>query len=282
MGIDSPSTYGEHYWKNSVEAAEFFDEKKEDALSPYFAGLIGDIPDIGELPDSVQSFMNVLREPHSAGLGGLLQLTGAEFAAEILKDSLAPAMSMLKRATNRRAKETWLTSQEAITLSHRKQITDELFYLITQSEGYENVLADFRYHAQEEYPTIPDLILWARYHGNPLNTREKVWEKFDVNERDYEVWEWLQLQRITTQQIHTLFRRGIISDNDLVNELQKIGWRDEGIEQVIQSEWTIPNAMLLLQGDLQQGLDDEAIIKDISKADIHPDYAQTYLVLFRL
>ena len=175
MGIDSPATYGEHYWRKSVDAAEFFDEKKEDALSPYFARLIGDIPDIEELPDSIQSFMNVLREPHSAGLGGLLQLTGAEFAAEVLKDSLAPAMAILKRATNRRAKETWLTSQEAITLSHRKQITDELFYLVTASEGYENVLADFHYHAQEEYPTIPDLILWARYHGNPLNTRAKVW-----------------------------------------------------------------------------------------------------------
>jgi len=277
MGIKDKATYGEYYWAMQVEAQAAFDEQKEDVLSPYFAGILGDIPEIKELPSSMRGLLYALAEPSSAGLGAFLSLTGAEFTAEMLKDALAPAMTMLKRATNRRTLETWLTSKDAITLSHRKMIDDEFFYLLTASEGYENVIADHLYTSQEEYPSIPDLMLWARYHDNPLNTKGKVWEKFDVNERDYDMWEWLTLQRLTSQQVHTLFRRGLIGEGQLRTELNKIGWRDESVSEVIESEWTIPNAMLLLQGDLQQGLDNEQIIRDISRADIHPDYARTYI-----
>lgn len=277
MGIKDPATYGDFWWKNSVEAQEVFDEQKEDALSPLFAGLIGSIPEINELPTSIQVFLSSLSEPRSAGLGTLLQLTGGEFLAEVLKDALNPAFTIMRRATNRRALETWLTSKEAVTLSFRKQITDEFFYLTTGSEGYEKVMADFLYEANREYPAIPDLMLWARYHGDPLNTRAEVWKRFDVSEKDFDLWEWTTLPRLTTPQVHSLYRRGIIEENELDIELRKIGWRGETIEKVIETEWTIPNAMLLLQGDLQQGVDKEQILKDISRADIHPEYAQTYI-----
>ena len=39
----------------------------------------------------------------------------------------------------------------------------------------------------------------------------------------------------------------------------------------------MPNAMLLVQGNLQQGQSKEKILRDISIADINPQYAQTYL-----
>ncbi|KKM21053.1 hypothetical protein LCGC14_1639310 [marine sediment metagenome] len=277
MGILDKTTYGEYYWAMQVEAQAAFDEQKEDALSPFFAGILGSVPEIEELPASMQHFLNVLREPHSAGLGGFLVSAAGEFAAETLKDLIKPGMAMLNRSINRGSLETWLTSKEAITLSHRKWIDDDFFYLLTASEGYEKIVADFLYHAEEAYPSIPDLMLWARYHGNPLNTREKVWERFDINVRDYDLWEWLSLQRLQTSQVHTLYRRGIIDEGILSGELYKIGWREDDVNRVIETEWSIPNAMLLLQGDLQQGKDNELIIKDISKGDIHPDYAQTYM-----
>ncbi len=64
-----------------------------------------------------------------------------------------PAMTMMKRFTNRRARETWLTSQEGNILFRRGKITHGLWNEITASEGYEDVLARFLYEAQAPYPT---------------------------------------------------------------------------------------------------------------------------------
>ncbi|GAJ06191.1 unnamed protein product, partial [marine sediment metagenome] len=97
MGIESPATYGDYYWKNSVEATEAFDEVMENALSPYLRGIFADIPGIRELPSGLQSFMRAMAEPPTAGFGDLIKLTAGEFGAEILKDAIAPAMSMMKR-----------------------------------------------------------------------------------------------------------------------------------------------------------------------------------------
>lgn len=277
MGIKNKQTYGEYYWSMQVEAAEMFDEKKEDALAPFFAGIIAGIPEIDELPVGTRNLLNVLREPHSPGLGGFLQLTAGEFTAEILKDTMSPGLSMLKRKINRGALETWLTSKEAITLSHRKQIDDEFFYLLTSSDGYDKLNSDYLYTAQEEFPSIPDLMLWGRYHGNPLNTKEQVWDRFDVNVKDYDLWEWLSLQRMTTMQVHSMYRRGYLSLDDLGYKLLEIGWSENDVESIIQDGWTVPNAMLLVQGGLQQGFDNDKIFENISKADINPEYAQSYL-----
>jgi len=131
MGIKDKQTYGEYYWAMQVEAQKEFDQKIEDALSPYFSGLFADIPEISDLPTGTQNFMRALTEPHSPGLGGFLVSAAGEFSAEIIKEAIAPAMTMLKRLSNRRSRETWLNAQQAVTLSQRKKITDEYFYLLT-------------------------------------------------------------------------------------------------------------------------------------------------------
>jgi len=277
MGIEDKSTYGEYYWAMQVEAQSAFDEQVEQVISPMFRGIINDIPEISELPTGTQTFLRLLAEPPSPGLGSLLQLTGAEFAAEIIKDALAPALSMLRRSTNTRSRETWLNAQQAVTLSQRKKIGNDYFYLLTAAEGYEDIVADSLYTSMLPYPTISDIMLYARYHGDPEHTREIVWKKFDVPVDDYELWEWQGLERLTTDDIHTLYRRGIIEEPELRYRLSEIGWRDTPLEREIQIGWSIPNAMLLVQGNLFAVADNEKILKDIQHADIHPDYAQTYL-----
>jgi len=277
MSLDSPITYAEWYWKHNVDAQKAFDESVEDAMSPLFSGLLGDIPEISELPAGTQQFMRTLAEPSSPGLGALLKLTGAEFAAEVLKDALAPAMSMLKRYTNRRARETWLTAEQAVTLSQRKKITDEYFYLLTASEGYEDIAADSLYTSMLPYPSIPDIMTWARYHGDFDNVRGTVWEKYDVPEDDFTLWEWLSWQRLNTLQCQTLLKRGVMSDADFYAEIGRIGWHAVDRDTIRDLSYIVPNSMLLVQGGLLQSVSDETIIENISKGDIHPDYAQTYL-----
>ncbi|GAI88673.1 unnamed protein product, partial [marine sediment metagenome] len=206
MGVKSPETYGDYYWAMRVEADKVFDESIEDALSPLFSGLLSDIPDISELSAGTQNFIRTLAEPHSAGLAGFLQLTGAELGAELLKGALAPARAMLHRLNMSRSRETWLTSAEAITLSLRKKIPDEFFYELTAAEGYEDILADFKHESMQPYPSIPEIFTYARYHGDPYAPATEVWEHYDVAERDFGLWEWLGLQRLSTLQVQQMFR----------------------------------------------------------------------------
>ena len=276
MSLDSPVTYSEWYFKHFVDAQNKVDEISEDAVSPLLAGVLGDIPELNELPTGTQGLLWALAEPHSPGLASLLKLTGAEFAAEMLKEALSPALSMLKRSINRRSKETWINAQQAVALSQRNKITDDYFYLLTSSEGYEDIAADSLYTSLLPYPSIPDIMSWARYHGDIENIRETVWKKFDVPPDDFDMWEWLSWQKLTTIQAQTLYKRGLLNESDFYAEIGRIGWHAVERDSIKNLAYNLPNSMILIQGNLLQGLNDESIIENISKGDIHPDYAQTY------
>ncbi|GAJ17289.1 unnamed protein product, partial [marine sediment metagenome] len=84
------------------------------------------------------------------------------------------------------------------------------------------------------------------------------------------------LQRLTTMQVQTLYRRGLISSGELFSNLAEIGWSAADRPLIEELGWTMPNAMLLVQGDLMQARGTDEIIKDISIADINPKYAQKY------
>lgn len=277
MGIENPSTYGDYYWAKQVEATAKSDEDIEAAFAPFFSGVLAEVPFVDELPVGLRGFIESLRAPPSAGFGGFALGVGVEMVDETLHTLMNPMMRMMQRSINRRARETWLTSAEANLLFRQGKIDKEYWQLNTASEGYEDIIAKFLYEAQMPYPTIPDIMLYARYHGDAENTKEAVWKYFDVPARDYDIWEWNTLQRLTTDQSHTLLRRGFFSDTDYFEELARIGWPAETRPMLSEIGWTIPNAMLLTQGDLQQGKPTDAILKDISIADINPHYSQTYL-----
>ncbi|GAI79470.1 unnamed protein product, partial [marine sediment metagenome] len=150
--IKDKTTYGEFYWAMQVEAQKFFDESIEETLSPYIRGVFAGIPEISELPAGMQNFIRDMGDPPSAGFGDLVKLTGAEFGAEVIKEAVEPSMSMLKRAINRRSLERWLNPEQAVTLSSRRKIEDDYFYLLTASAGYEKITADALYTAQQPYP----------------------------------------------------------------------------------------------------------------------------------
>lgn len=276
MSINSPATYADHYWAKQVEAAKSFDEGIEQLFAPFWAGYLNNIPELNELPVEMLALVDLLKNPISPGLGGFTLGVGVEMVDEVLHTTLEPMMSIMRRAMNRSAREKWLTAQQANTLYSRRKIDDALWDLVVSSEGYEDVIGNFLYRSELPYPTIPDLMLWARYHGHPTNTRQAVWEKFDVPTDDYDLFEWLTLQRLTTQDAHTLYRRGLITLSEVETQLQRIGWRDDDVLYQTELNWLLPNAMLVLQGDLHQRADRDKIYHDLTRADIHPDWVQTY------
>ncbi len=277
MGVENPISYGDYYWAAQLEASKLMDEQTESALAPFFGGLLSEIPDLAALPAGIQTFLQVLSDPPSAGLGGFAALTAGEFASETLRDLMKPGISAATRLINRGALETWLDPVQAVSLFQRRKIDDEYFDLLMTSAGYDTSIARQLSDSVRPYPAIAEIMRYARYHGDPVNTREAVWEKFDVPADDYDMYEWLTLQVLSTEQIHRLFRREVITEQDADFFLQRVGWRDDDIDQVKELGWLIPNPMLLTQGNLQQGISKEEIIKDISRGDIHPDRAQQYL-----
>ncbi|KKL14540.1 hypothetical protein LCGC14_2514640, partial [marine sediment metagenome] len=277
MSLDNPQTYGEWYWGHGLQAQKDMDEQTEFALAPYFEGLFAGIPEVNELPSGVQSLLRSLAEPPSAGLGGFAALTAGEFASETIRDLIKPGMTVAARVINRGALETWLDPGQAVTLFQRRKIEDGYFDLLMSSAGYDPSIAGQFSDSLRSYPTIAEIMRYARYHGDPLNTKEVVWEKFDVPVDDYELHEWLTLQVLSTGQIHQLLRRGVITEADADFFLNRVGWRDADVDHVKELGWLIPNPMLLTQGNLQQGESKERIIEDIIRGDIHPDRAEQYL-----
>ncbi len=277
MGIRDKATYGEYYWAMQVEAAKFFDDEAEKTVAPYMAGIISDIPNVNLLPAGIQRLVKHLREPHSFAFLPYIIGVGVNAVDEALDIAFEGAFLKLKRDQRRYSRETWLTGEQANVLWSRKKITEAFWDDILLSEGYEPILSSSLYEAQLPYPSIPDLVLYSRYHGDPDNPWAEFQDWFNISPRDWPVWKWLGLQRLTTMQVQTLFRRGLISESDLLTRLSEIGWSPADRPQIEELGWSIPNAMLLVQGDLQQWQSRDKILRDISIADINPKYAQTYL-----
>jgi len=276
MTIKSPATYGEFYWAQQVEANKFFADESEKVLSPYLAGLVADIPIIPEMPSGIQAFIEALAKPPSFAFAPFVGGFALSEAEGFLNIALEPTLLALKRSYGKRFKSTWLTPDEINTLWSRRKITEGLWDEVIAAEGYEEVLGNLFYESQLPYPSIPDLVLYSRYHGDPDNAWSEFQNWFNISPRDWPVWEWLTLQRLTTLQVQTLRRRGLLTDAELFKHLAEIGWSPSDRPLVSELGWTMPNAMLLVQGDLQQQQSTDRILRDISVADINPKYAQTY------
>jgi len=260
-----------------VEAAKSIADDSEETIAPYLAGLISDIPNIGLLPEGTQRFIKQITEPSSFAFLPFLAGIGVNAIDEFLDIAFEGVMLKAKRDQRRYTLETWLTSEQVNVLWSRKKITERLWDEVILSEGYEPVLGNALYEAQLPYPSIPDLVLYSRYHGTPDTPFGEFQKWFNISPRDWPVWKWLALQRLTTSDVQTLFRRGLITTGDLFARLSQIGWSPADRPLVQELGWSMPNAMLLVQGDLQQARSRDEILRDISIADINPKYAQTYL-----
>ncbi len=277
MGIKDKQTYGEYYWAMQVEANKLFAEEGEKVFSTHLADMLKDIPRIPEMPSGFQGMIDALAEPPDFAFLPYLIGVGVNAVDEILDTAFEGSMVILKRANKRAHRETWLTSAQVNTLWARKKITEGLWNESTASEGYEDILASALYEAELPYPSISDLVLYSRYHGNPEAPWGEFQKWFNISPREWPVWKWLGQQRFTTLQAQSLYKRGMFTEADLRDSLSRIGWDGYDRPLIQELAWTIPNAMLLVQGNLVQGESEGKILQDIGFAEIHPDYRKTYL-----
>ncbi|GAI70894.1 unnamed protein product, partial [marine sediment metagenome] len=195
MGVKSPTTFGDYYWAKQVEAQNFFNEGVEDDLSPYFRGLLGDIIAVPELDPAIKTFFMGFVEPTSQAMGGVGLRFASEIADSIAGAALEPYTRVARQALEAKVLSNILTPAEATMLNRRKKITPELYDTYMAFGGYPDIQSQFLYQALEPYPTIPDLVLYSRYHGEPDNVWATLQEFYDIDPVDFKLWEWLGLQR---------------------------------------------------------------------------------------
>lgn len=277
MGIKSPLTFADFYWGKQVEAQELFASITEKELSTMASRLMGSLHIKEFLPPEFASLFSDIEAPAGVGLSDV----GGRFVSEVADGAVSQAASPFFESMGYLAYKLSptkkMTPVSTATLFSRKKISEEFFNERFRMGGFEPIEARFQYDSMRPYPSIPELVMYSRYHGDPDDVWSTIEKLFDIDPVDFKLWEWLGYQRLTTEQVHTLFRRKKIDAGRLLSEFAQIGWDAE--DRIHQQElgWQIPNPMLLIQGGLIQDIQTPQLLSDVEIGNIHPDYAQRYL-----
>jgi hypothetical protein len=277
MALESPATYAEWYWAHSIDAANALAEAHEKELAPVISAILGDIPGTDILPPSILAYLNHLKNPLSPvwaeqtanTLNGIWGRIG-----EAIMGDYARGLTYELNATQQTLR---ITPDIANVLMLRKKITPEFWLARVKDGGYAKEEAIFAYESLKPYPTMPDIISYARYNSPIDSPKELAWSLADISESDWPLWEWLSRQKPTTEQTLSLYKRKYWTELETNTELSALGWDVHDRPAILDLAYAIPNPMLLAQGSLFQEFSKEGILDAISIGDIHPDYAQIYL-----
>ena len=274
--LESPSTYAEWYWKNSLDASMARSEGAEKAYAPVISNILAASGISEFIPASLQPFYALLSAPPAPDW---------DDAQRTFLGVITRAVTMVvgdeeARPFQYKAAEKYLSmfidAETATILQQRKKITDDLYLGRMHSAGFADSEISHYYNSRLPYPAFADIITWARYNGDPTNPKELSWSKFQVSPDDWELWEWLSRQKLNTEQVLSLYRRDTWDIGRTDNELLRLGWRQDDILPLHNLAYEVPNSMLLVQGALMQGKSGPDIAKLISKGGIHPEFSELY------
>ncbi|GAI96867.1 unnamed protein product, partial [marine sediment metagenome] len=256
MSIKSPTTYGEWFWAQGLDKDKAYFESVEQGLAPHFRSILTDVFAIEELDPGDRVFLESFVEPTSHASGDVGLRFASEIADSIVGGALEPRLRTIRHAAERNALSKILTPAQAALLKRRKKITDTYADVLFKFGGYPDKQSQYLYNAFEPYPTIPELIMYSRYHGDPDNVWTTIQEFYDLDPIDRKLWEWLGLQKPTLLQAQNLFKRGVWDKTRIATELARLGWSKEDRDLIRDLGYVLPNPMLLTQGNLQVGASD--------------------------
>jgi len=274
--INNPKTFGDYYWAGEVEAKKAFAEQHEQALkgsvSAFFDGMgFNDL-----IPPEMAEMFSQLKDPKEPSWDDLQRMFLGTVSRGV---ALAGGEQMAKPFEYQAAikyQQTRVTPEVAIGLMQRRKIDENFYEGRMQSGGYSADEAFHLYNSTMPFPSIPELIRYSRYNTDAENPQVGVLDRFDVPLMDFDMWEWLSRQKLSTEQVQAVYRRGGWDKARSTLELSRLGWPLDEREMLIELSYQLPNAMLLVQGDLLQQVSRADIIEDIAKAGIHPIYADKY------
>jgi len=270
------TSYGGRYWSQQVAASLTFEEELEKSIKPYIPSIFAD-PEIREsMPFDVLAKIEGVLAFESPGLGAVGGRFVSEVADQAVSMVMTPALRKTQYAANRLFHNMIISPDAATALYRRKRLAQETFDYRFAAAGFDEFEKKFAYDASSPFPTIPELFRWARYHGDPDNVWTTLWDYVDLDPIDFPKWDWLSKQQLATDQITSLYKRGLVDPVLTDRLLQQVGWTTDTTAFIKHLSYSIPNAMILLQGDLFAEQTPENIFSDLGKADIHPDFQQQY------
>lgn len=276
MSINDPISYADWYWRHSVDADRLRSKQSEQTYAPVIQQILDDTGLSEFMPNALRPLYAQLASPESPSWDeiqrpflGIISRAVALVAGEEMARPF-------KYETSERNLTLRIDAATATILQQRKKITDEMYQGRMHSEGYADSEIIHYYNSRLPYPAFQEIIEWARYHGDPYNPKELAWSKFEISPDDWELWEWLSIQKLTTQQIQTLYVRNIFDITRADDEFARLGWRRDDMLALHNLAYEVPNAMLLMQGRLMQEKSEDEISDGILKGGIHADYALDY------
>lgn len=274
--IENPHTFGDYYWAAEVEAKRLRSEQHEKAYAPAIAKFFEDTGFNAIIPPALAEFFENLKDPTEPDWDDVQRM----FLGTVSRGVALAGGEQMAKPFQYEAAEKYLneriTPTQAATLFQRRKISEPFYAHRMHSGGYADSEADHLYNSMRPYPTMQELIRYGRYHSDADNPKSFVWQLFDIHPDDWQMWNWLSVQKLNTQQVQEVYRRGGWDKARSVQEFARLGWPVEEREALINLAHQLPNAMLLVQGNLMQGVTQANMIDDIAKAGIHPSYAEKY------
>jgi len=277
MGIESPQTYGEFYWSSQFESAKEFAELEEQAIKSFIPSVFTD-PDIrAAIPFDLLSKFEQLTEFPSPGLAGVAGAFTSQIVASAAQRVLDAPIRAASWAANKVFPLEHLTPDQYAVLKRRKIIEDDVYKDYLKQWGYDSNQAFWLYQTGITWPTTPELLHYYRYMKGSDRLYDNITEKFTLSSDHFLIWKWLNEQRMTADHYITANVRGKLTDEDYIDWMDRLGWNKTDATWLNDLAYDVPNAMLLVQGDLHRRADQEYILDDIGHANIHLDYRQKYL-----
>ncbi len=276
MSIKSPETYGDQYWASQVEAARSFDEEKEQSIKNFVPSLFT-VPSIRDaVPFDILPKLEGLLQFEHTGLGEVGGRFVSEAADNVVGRLLDSALKNFGWASAEYFADEHIPPEMVATLYRRKRISKDFFDRRIGEHGYSDGERLVFYEGSGPFPAPADLMRWGRYFGGEENMKKAVDAVFDLPKTEWNIWEWLSQQQYSTDQITALYKREKITDAESIEWLKKVGWSKGMDQNILDLSYSIPNAMLLMQGNLFAEASQENIFDDLGHADIHKDYRQKY------
>ena len=276
MSMSEPATYGEDYFASWMEARREQDEVDGEDFIQYIPHMFN-IPGLAEtMPGDFLQKWNALIASPSTGLGAVGGRFLSEIADNIVGKLLDRSLQRFNHATAAWFDDATMPPEIAMRLARRKRVTPEFLKQRFLHEAVGSMEAEVWYADSAQPIPLGEWFRWARYHGEPSNTWGTLEEHIDIDAADFPIWNWLSEAHFTTGQVAELYNRDIMSASWQDIELQRLGWSGGDIPLIKELSWTIPNAMILMQGNLLARNNDAAIMSDLGHGDIHPDYRQKY------
>ncbi|MBA7524148.1 hypothetical protein ES705_16285 [subsurface metagenome] len=277
MSIEDPISYADWYWKHSVDAGLLASENAEKTYAPIIKEIF-DNANLNEfIPDELRGFYSAVINPEH----GYFQDTQRWVATLISRswnvavgDEIARPGMYRRKASN---PNKWITTDIAAVLAQRNIISKSDYEFYALAESYDDKQSGYFYDSRMPYPTIPEIIGTARYLAPVDNYKEWAQKYFDIPENIWDIWNWNTWQRLTTEQTQSLYVRDTWDENRTDLELKRLGWQRDDLLALHNLAYEIPNAMLILQGNLVQGKSESEIATNIARAGIHPEYAIDYV-----